>query len=240
MMVTTQQRALVVFLCHAHRDKKAVRNLYLRLTKDGIDVWLDEEKLLPGQDWQYEIRKAVRTSDVVVVCLSKQFNQAGFRQKEVRLALETALEKPEGEIFIIPARLEECETLESLRHLHWVDLFEEGGYEKLKRSLSLRAEQVGVNIQGEAVSKPVVKLEEKRAAVQVGTLNNLGVSYVEMGNYSKAIEYLEQSLQLSREVGDRTSEPSILNNLASTYEKSGDLVRAIELYEQASQADGEA
>ena len=109
------KRPLKVFLCHAHADRDAVKALYTRLKHEGVDVWLDKEKLLPGVDWEYEIRKAVRESDVVVVCLSKQFNQAGFRQKEVRLALDTAMEKPEGAIFIIPARLEECDTLESLR-----------------------------------------------------------------------------------------------------------------------------
>jgi hypothetical protein len=57
-----------------------------------VDVWLDKEKLIPGQDWELEIRKAVRESDVVVVFLSKQFNQPGFRQKEVRLALETEMD----------------------------------------------------------------------------------------------------------------------------------------------------
>src|SRR5688572_5590849 len=140
--MSEERRPLKVFLCHAHSDVAAVRALYTRLTKDGVDAWLDKEKLIPGQDWEYEIRKAVREADVVVVCLSKQFNQAGFRQKEVRLALDTAMEKPQGEIFIIPARLEECNTLESLRHLHWVDLFEEGGYEKLTQALSLRAQKV--------------------------------------------------------------------------------------------------
>jgi len=30
-----------------------------RLTKDGVDAWLDKEKLLPGQDWELEIHKAV-------------------------------------------------------------------------------------------------------------------------------------------------------------------------------------
>ncbi len=128
-MKITNKRPLKVFLCHAHADRDPVRGLYTRLTKDGVDAWLDKEKLLPGQDWELEIRKAVREADVVVVCLSKQFNQAGFRQKEVRLALDTAMEKPEGEIFIIPARLEECDNLESLRKWHWVDLFEDDGYE---------------------------------------------------------------------------------------------------------------
>src|SRR5689334_17901204 len=116
------KRPLKVFLCHASADKTTVRGLYQRLTKDGVDAWLDKEKLLPGQDWELEIRKAVREADVVVVCLSKQFNQAGFRQKEVRLALDTAMEQPEGEIFIIPVRLEECENLGSLSKWQWVDL----------------------------------------------------------------------------------------------------------------------
>jgi len=31
-----------------------------RLTKDGVDAWFDKAKLLPDQDWELEIRKAVR------------------------------------------------------------------------------------------------------------------------------------------------------------------------------------
>ncbi len=141
------KRPLKVFLCHAHADRDPVRGLYTRLTQDGVDAWLDKAKLLPGQDWELEIRKAVREADVVVVCLSKQFNQAGFRQKEVRLALDTAMEKPEGEIFIIPARLEECDNLESLRKWHWVDLFEDNGYEMLTHALRVRAERIGSTLQ---------------------------------------------------------------------------------------------
>jgi hypothetical protein len=141
--MTTEKRPLKVFLCHAHADRDSVRGLYSRLTQDGVDAWLDKATLLPGQDWELEIRKAVREADVVVVCLSKQFNQAGFRQKEVRLALDTAMEKPEGEIFIIPAHLEECDNLESLRKWHWVDLFEDDGYEMLMRALRARADRIG-------------------------------------------------------------------------------------------------
>ncbi|HXF84844.1 MAG TPA: SUMF1/EgtB/PvdO family nonheme iron enzyme [Anaerolineales bacterium] len=140
--MTEAKRPLKVFLCHAHADRDAVRTLYARLRREGVDVWLDKEKLLPGADWEYEIRKAVREADVVVVCLSKQFNQAGFRQKEVRLALDTAMEKPEGEIFIIPARLEECDVPESLSRWHWVDLFESDGFQRLMLALRVRADKI--------------------------------------------------------------------------------------------------
>jgi formylglycine-generating enzyme required for sulfatase activity len=146
-MSSNNKRSLKVFLCHAHSDKDRVRDLYLRLTKDGVDAWLDKAKLLPGADWDLEIRKAVHEADAVVVCLTKQFNQEGFRQKEVRLALDTANEKLEGEIFIIPVRLEECDTLESLRKWHWVDLFDGNGYEMLMRALQTRANNIGAILQ---------------------------------------------------------------------------------------------
>ena len=67
----TQKRlALSVFLCHSSKDKPAVRDLYRRLKDKRVEPWLDEEKLIPGQEWDYEISKAVRSSHVVIVCLS--------------------------------------------------------------------------------------------------------------------------------------------------------------------------
>ena len=56
------KRPLKVFLCHAHADRDPVRGLPVgtRLTQDGVDAWFDKAKLLPGQDWEFEIRKAVR------------------------------------------------------------------------------------------------------------------------------------------------------------------------------------
>jgi ATP-dependent Clp protease ATP-binding subunit ClpA len=64
-------RGLRVFLCHSSADKPAVRELYQRLRADGFEPWLVEENLLPGQDWQREIPRAVRQSDAVIACLSK-------------------------------------------------------------------------------------------------------------------------------------------------------------------------
>jgi len=140
------KRPLKVFLCHAHVDRDSVQNLYSRLTRNGVNAWLDKSNLFAGQDWELEIRKAVREADVIIVCLSKRFNLDGFRQKEVRLALDVAMEKTEDAIFIIPVRLEECDTLESLRRLHWVDLFEDDGYHRLLSALQVRAEKVGATL----------------------------------------------------------------------------------------------
>jgi len=122
--------------------KRVLQQSPKHLVKDGIDAWLDKEKLLGGSNWEYEIRKAVRESDAVIVCLSKQFAAGGFRQKEVQIALDEAALKSKEEIFIIPVRLEECGVPEQLVIWHWVDLFRRGGYFKLMESLNSRALQL--------------------------------------------------------------------------------------------------
>ena len=128
----TLSKPLRVFLLYARGDKAAVHRLYKRMAKDGAKAWMDVEKILPGQDWQYEIRKAIQHSDIVIVCLSKQFiKQGGYRHEELRIALEKANSLPDGEIFIVPARLETCEPPEPLRRWQHVDLFEADGYKNL-------------------------------------------------------------------------------------------------------------
>ena len=130
--MTSLKQKVSVFFTYAHQDKKLVFKLYQRMVRDGINVWLDSERLEPGQNWQYEIRKAILKSDVVLVCLSQKFNeQHGYRHEEVKLAFEKANLMDDGEIFIIPVRLEKCDMPESLSHLHRVDLFEPGEYKKL-------------------------------------------------------------------------------------------------------------
>jgi outer membrane protein assembly factor BamD (BamD/ComL family) len=147
-MTEEANRQLKVFLCHASGDKPPVRELYKRLLAEGVDAWLDQEKLLPGQDWGVEIPRAVRDSDVVVICLSNSsITKEGYVQKEIRTALDAADEKPEGTIFLIPARLEDCTVPERLDRWQWVDLFEENGFMRLLRSLKLRADKVGAVIQ---------------------------------------------------------------------------------------------
>ena len=134
---------LRIFLCHSSGDKPEVRNLYQRLSSDGFDPWLDEEKLLGGQKWEPEIAKAVKNSDVVIVCLShKAINKAGFVHKEIKYALDKADEQPEYTISLIPLKLEECDVPERLRHLHWIDFFGEKGYKRLTISLQKCAETI--------------------------------------------------------------------------------------------------
>jgi len=131
-----------VFLCHASADKPKVRELYNWLKGQGFRPWLDEEDLLPGQEWEYEIPRMVRASTIVVVCLSKHsIGKTGYVQKEIKIALDVAEQQPEGAIFIIPARLEDCTVPERLSKYHWVNLFDQDGHIRLARSIGERIQQ---------------------------------------------------------------------------------------------------
>jgi tetratricopeptide (TPR) repeat protein len=136
---------LRVFLCHAKEDKPTVRDLYKRLTAAGLDVWLDEMNLLPGQDWELEITKAVHSSHIVIICLSPlSVKKDGYVQTEIRRALDAAERKPEGSIFLIPVRLEECIVPLRLHRWQWVDLFSTEGYEKLLAAIRARSDELGI------------------------------------------------------------------------------------------------
>jgi len=121
--MSATERKLRVFLCHASQDKPVVRELYQRLNAEGwIDPWLDEKKILPGEDWQEAIEKAIRNSDVIVVVLSKSsLAKEGYVQKEIQFAINVAQEKIE-QGFIIPLRIDDVRIPKQLRDYEYLNL----------------------------------------------------------------------------------------------------------------------
>lgn len=146
----TKQEQLKVFLCHASEDKSEVRELYQQLSAENwMDVWLDSEKLLPGQDWDLEIERAVGKANIVITCISKHsIDKEGYIQRELRAVLSLAEEKPEGTIFVIPLKLEDCLVPRRLQNWQWVDYFPNSersrAYQRLLESLKYRAKTLEI------------------------------------------------------------------------------------------------
>ncbi len=174
---------LRVFLYHASQDKPAVRELYKRLSAEKwIAPWLDEENLLLGQDFDFEITQAARESDAIIICLSKvSVAKEGYVNKEIRRALDIADEKPEGTIYIIPLRLDECEpSFERLKKLHWVDYFTPNAHEKLIKSLRARAKSLNIEIPETVEPKATESAEEEpdlHSFIQIPAQGESKVSY---------------------------------------------------------------
>jgi len=98
-----------VFICYVKQDSDTARWLYTRLAAAGVEPWLDDQKLALGDDWEREIRLAVAEADLFVACLRPGFDEIGFRQKEVRWALDALQTRPPGRGFIVPVVVEPCE-----------------------------------------------------------------------------------------------------------------------------------
>jgi hypothetical protein len=147
-----EPRLLKVFLCHSSNDKPAVRELYQKLSAEAwIDPWLDEEKLFPGQDWNLEIEKAVEAADAILVCLSNNsITKEGYVQRELRIVLDYADYKPEGTLYLIPVRLEDCAPPRRLRPWQYADYFpperRDWAWGRLLISLKMRAEALGISV----------------------------------------------------------------------------------------------
>lgn len=134
---------LRIFLCHSKGDKLIIRALYRRLKISGLNPWLDEEDLLPGEEWSEGITNAISSSNIVLVCISREsINKTGYVNKEITYALDEAEKRPEDTIYIIPAKLEECPIPKRLSKWQYVDLFDSRGYDRLMESFRKCAKEI--------------------------------------------------------------------------------------------------
>jgi hypothetical protein len=125
----------IVFLCYAGPDRAMVDDLYERLSRDGFSPWMDKRSLLPGQEWQLEIKRTIEKADYFIACISKRFQEKTYANKEIKHALDVLDMMPEGAIYLVPLRLEECPVQDRLASRQWVDLFVSDGYQRLVHAL---------------------------------------------------------------------------------------------------------
>ena len=125
-----------IFLCHASEDKETVIDMHGQLQDVGFQPWLDKVDLLPGEEWQVEIPKIIRASDFVLVFMSNNsVSKRGYVQKEFKLCLDTLTEFPEGQVYLIPIKIDDCEIPQKFSHLHYVRLQDNGSFAKIEKTI---------------------------------------------------------------------------------------------------------
>jgi tetratricopeptide (TPR) repeat protein len=63
-------------------------------------------------------------------------------------------------------------------------------------------------------------------------LNNIAAAYITLGENHLALKYFEQSLPLTRELGEKEMEATVLSNIGSVYHVLADYKTALKYYEQ--------
>lgn len=128
-----------VFISYANEDYNSAEKLYDFLSLYRYDPWLDKKRLLPGQNWNMEIKLALRKADFIVLLLSKtSVAKRGFIQREFKLALEYCEEKLDSDIYIIPCKIDDCEIPDKLAKFQWVELKKPDSFELILDALNLQ------------------------------------------------------------------------------------------------------
>jgi DNA-binding response OmpR family regulator len=111
-----------IFISYSRNDNKLAEEIYSFLKDNECVPWMDTHDLVPGQDWKLEIHKNIKSCDYFIACLSiNSVSKKGYVQKELKEAISVLDQVPEGQIYIIPIRLDNTPVPESLADKHWLD-----------------------------------------------------------------------------------------------------------------------
>ena len=125
-----------VFIIYSHKDKEAARKLTVELRNMGYNPWLDEEEIIPGQNWEKAIYQAIESSSAALFLASKNtLGESGSILSKIKAAMEVLRVERNAHSPVIPVMLEESELPKELANIHSVRLFEEQGMEQLNKGL---------------------------------------------------------------------------------------------------------
>jgi hypothetical protein len=171
---------VIIFLSYAEEDRAQVSQIHGKLTEAGYRPWMDYHSISPGQDWKFEIQNAISKCDAAIIFLSsKSVSKTGYVQVELIEFLEQRKRRPEGAIYLIPVRLDPCSVPTQMSNLHYADLFEPDGWDRViaslkraKREQSLREQRGTVGSTGDDVTGGVkLDFDEQEIGPQLRPVN---------------------------------------------------------------------
>jgi hypothetical protein len=116
-----------LFLSHNHEDSDFAKRLGQDLLLRGVQVWIDQAEILPGDSLIEKIEAAIDEMEYLGVVLSPASVKSAWVLLEVRTALTQEINS--GALKVIPIMRVDCELPVFLRDKFYVDFRDEAGYE---------------------------------------------------------------------------------------------------------------
>lgn len=101
----TDKTRRIAFLSHSSLDKPFIRQLAADLTANGIDVWLDEQRIHVGDSIPEKIAQGLAGSDFFLIGISQQSINSPWVNKELNNALVTEVQR--RKVHILPLKLDD-------------------------------------------------------------------------------------------------------------------------------------
>lgn len=122
------------FVCHAGEDNAFAKRLGEGLFANGVVAFVDDWEILPGDRLIDKVfREGIPRATVFIIILSKNSIEKPWVREELDAALVLRIE---GQMKIIPVRIDGCEVPLPLKATAWIDMQADGNFEsELKRLL---------------------------------------------------------------------------------------------------------
>lgn len=133
-----------IFFSYASPDLDRVIPFYDYLHSEGYKPWIDIKQLLPGQNWEFEIERAIDLASLIIIFVSnKSINRTGYVQKELRVALDKLQQRPLDQIYVIPIILDKNVSIpKQLRDIHYLYADLPDCFQKLKNAIDHQLKQL--------------------------------------------------------------------------------------------------
>ena len=176
-----------VFISYAKEDYLFAEKLYNFLAENNFNPWLDKKGILPGQNWDYVIKKSLREANYVILLLSDiSVQKRGYVQREFKLALEYFEEKLEDDIYLIPLKINDCEIPQRLLRFQWVEYSSGECFDLVLQSLYLQKQKYSELEKKLIASKELFEFKEQEQNYEYGDK----ISYKINTNY---FQFLDES-----------------------------------------------
>ena len=121
-----------LFFSYSRVNSDFVLKLATDLRKAGLNLWLDQLDIEPGDHWDESINEALNNCDTLLVILSSASVSSENVMDEVAFALEKGKQ-------VVPILLEDCSVPFRLRRLQYVDFKYDydKGFTRLENSLRI-------------------------------------------------------------------------------------------------------
>ena len=149
-----------IFISYSRVDgQQFAVELSARLRKAGANVWLDQVDIEPGKIWDFEIEKALQTSEAVIFIATEKSTSSNNVLNEVYYALEENKE-------VIPVIFHDCKMPFRLKRLQYIDFTNnyETALARLLKALHLQPDD-GIL----PVKENIEKQPEKRVIIEQET-----------------------------------------------------------------------
>src|SRR4051794_32678561 len=109
-----------IFISHSSKDGKIAQTICNALEGRGLPCWIASRDIVPGENFQASIVRAIRATKIMVLVFSNNANSSAEITKELALASQ-------NEVVVIPARVEDVIPSDALAYelatRQWIDLF---------------------------------------------------------------------------------------------------------------------